>query len=84
MSKKLTDDEHDLLLCLEAAYAEDPSPECGRQYCEGEEEFEVASSLLKKGLTRKVESGTFKEGRKKLAWIHFGLTDAGFKAAGAL
>ena len=86
MSKKLklNDDEEEILCSLENAYAEDPSPECGRQYCEGEDEFDTAMGLLKKGLVRKVESGTFKQGRKKTPWIHFGLTDAGFEAADAI
>lgn len=80
MSKKLTDDELEILESIENAYAEDPSPESGRTYCKGEEEYDTAMGLLKRGLLRKVESGTYKEGRKKIPYIHFGLTDAGFKA----
>ena len=72
-----TDAEADILLSLDNAYAEDPSPESGRTYCEGEDEYDTAQGLLKRGLLRKVEDGTFDAGAK---WIHFGLTDDGFKA----
>jgi len=43
---------------------------------EGEFRFKTAMGLKKKGLLREVESGTY-DGEK---YIHFGLTDAGFKA----
>lgn len=81
---KLNDAEQEILLSLENAYAEDPSPECGRTYCDGEDEHATAMGLLEQGLLRKVEEGTFKQGRKKIPFIHFGLTDAGFKTAEAL
>lgn len=72
---KLTDTEQDIMSSLEAAYLEDPSPECGRTYREGEMEFKMAHRLLKKGLVRVVESGRYPDGAK---FTHFGLTDAGF------
>ena len=81
---EFTDAEQEILFSIEGAYEEDPSPESGRQYCEGEDEYETAMGLLDKGFLRKVDSGTFKKGRKRLPWIHFGLTDSGFDAAGRL
>ena len=91
MSKTLTDFETEILGSILNAYAEDPSPESGRTYLEGElsddEEhegeipYDTAMGLKKKGLLRKVESGTYPKGE---VYIHFGLTDAGFKAAEAL
>jgi len=91
MSKTaLTDFESEILGSIENAYAEDPSPESGRTYVEGEvsddEEhegeipFDTAMGLKKKGLLREVESGTYGRGKKATKYIHFGLTDAGFKA----
>lgn len=87
MSKNLTDLEEDILDSISNAYAEDPSPESGRTYIEGEEDdefegefrFKTAMGLKKKGLLRVVESGTCDDGSK---YIHFGLTDAGFKVVG--
>jgi len=76
MNKKLTDDEFEILESIENAYAEDPSPESGRTYCKGEDEYDTAMGLKKKGLLRFVEKGT----HKGEPWAHFGLTDAGFKA----
>lgn len=73
---KLNDAEHEIMDSLECAYMEDPSPECGRTYCKGEDEFVAAKGLMKKGLVRKVEGGKFDDGTP---YIHFGLTDAGFK-----
>ncbi len=75
-----TDLETDILGSIENAYAEDPSPESGRTYCEGEDEYDAAMALKKKGLLRFVEHGTHKGSK----WAHFGLTDAGFNAAEAL
>jgi hypothetical protein len=84
---KLTDFQNDILQSIACAYMDDPSPESGRTYMEGEETddedfegeipFDAAMALKKKGLLREVESGTFDCGTR---YIHFGLTDAGFKA----
>jgi hypothetical protein len=74
---KYTETEESILLSIDNAYGEDPSPESGRTYCEGEGEYDAGLKLLKRGLLRKVESGTFDGGE---VYIHFGLTDKGFKA----
>ena len=76
---KLNEAEHDILASLISAYAEDPTPECGRTYAKGEEEFTTANKMLKRGLVRKVESGKFEQ--CGTPYTHFGLTDAGFKLA---
>lgn len=86
MSKKLTEFEEDILGSISGAYEDDPSPESGRTYLEGEEDdeyegefrYKTAMGLKKKGLLRVVESGKCDDGTK---WVHFGLTDAGFKVA---
>jgi hypothetical protein len=88
----LSEFEEDILGSISNAYEEDPSPESGRTYLEGEvtddEEFEgevpykTAMGLLEKGLLRKVESGTYGRGKNKTKYAHFGLTDAGFEAVG--
>lgn len=80
MSNPFTDLEADILGSIENAWGEDPSPESGRTYCEGEDEYDAAETLKKRGFLRYVENGKHK-GTK---WAHFGLTDAGFKAAGNL
>lgn len=77
---KFTENERDILGSIENAYAEDPSPESGRTYCEGEDEYETAMRLKKKGLLRFVEKGKHKGN----PWAHFGLTDAGFDAVETL
>ena len=74
---ELNEAEHDIMSSLGAAYMEDPSPECGRTYCKGEDEFTTAKKLMKRGLVRKVDDGKFEE--CGTPYIHFGLTDAGFK-----
>jgi hypothetical protein len=76
---KYTDAEEEILLSILNAYEDDPSPESGRQYCDGEDEYAAAQGLMKRGLLRKVSSGIFKQ-TPKLPWIHFGLTDAGWRA----
>ena len=73
---KFTDTELDILGSISNAFEEDPSPESGRTYCEGEDEYTVALGLEEKGLLRKVESGN----HKGTPWAHFGLTDEGFEA----
>ena len=81
MSKRrFTEAEADILGSIENAYEDDPSPESGRTYCKGEDEYEVALGLEKKGLLRQVESGAH-DGNP---WAHFGLTDEGFTAAEGL
>lgn len=74
---KFTDTEREILGSIANAYENDPSPESGRTYCEGEDEYEVAQGLLKRGFLREVESGHYNIGNK---WVHFGLTDEGFEA----
>jgi len=46
---------------------------------EGEFRYKAAMDLKRKGLLRVVESGKFDDGSK---YIHFGLTDKGFKQVG--
>jgi len=87
MSKNLSALESDILESISDAYAEDPSPESGRTYVDGEEDdefegefrYKAAMDLKRKGLLRVVESGKFDDGSK---YIHFGLTDKGFKQVG--
>jgi hypothetical protein len=70
---ELTEIQEDVFGSIGMAYLDDPSPESGRTYFEGEEEYDAALELKKLGLVRVVEKG--KHGKSKYA--HFGLTDAG-------
>lgn len=89
MSKKLSDYETEILSTILSAYEEDPSPESGRTYAEGEEDdefegeilYDTAMALVKRGLLRIIEDGTYGRGKNKTKYAHFGLTDKGFKAA---
>jgi hypothetical protein len=74
---ELTEMQEDVLGSIGMAYVDDPSPESGRTYFEGEEEYDVAMVLKAEGLLRFVESGKLKGSK----YAHFGLTDAGFDLA---
>jgi hypothetical protein len=75
-----TEEETEILFSIQSAYCDDPSPESGRTYCKGEDEYTTAMALKKKGLLRYVEKGK----HKGTPWAHFGLTDEGFDEAALL
>ena len=73
---KLSDAELEILDTTYTAILDDPSPKSGRQYMASEDEYRVASRLLRKGLLRKIDSGSF-DGEK---WVHVGITESGLVA----